>query len=66
MKVEIHSIIDQTFYVANSVESCKDNTDKSIFEEVVKSNDVVTMGMYIGKPIYSPFDDTMELHNSIA
>jgi hypothetical protein len=50
MKVKIHDLNDGSIYVAKSVEDCKDSTDKSVYQEVVSSGEVITMGKVIGEP----------------
>jgi hypothetical protein len=51
MKVKIHDLNNHTNYIAENESDCKDATDKSVFQEVVRANDVITMGKVIGEPL---------------
>lgn len=51
MKVKIHDIEKGTSYIATKEADCKDATDRSIYQEVVRFNDVITMGKFIGEPL---------------
>lgn len=38
-------------YIARSQADCKDATDLSVYREVLRSADVITMGKIIGEPL---------------
>lgn len=43
---------DAYAYIAKTEKDCKDDTDKSLFQEVVKHMDCITMGMFVGIPYF--------------
>jgi len=50
MKVKIIdlSTYPETEYIVSDVYSCKDDTDRSVFNEVIRLQTTVTMGKIIG------------------
>lgn len=59
MKVELLDIRMGTQYIAEHVTDCQDSTDASVFREVLRCGDVVTMGMTVGRPIYDEAKATL-------
>lgn len=56
MKVEINVLApvnsneENQVYVVSSRDECRDATDRSVFDLVVETGDVITMGCVIGRP----------------
>jgi hypothetical protein len=51
--VNLHEVGNESYtYFAKSEADCKDSTDKSIFQEVVRHMDCITMGMFVGVPVF--------------
>ncbi len=53
MEVEVNELWgERRTYILKSVEDCKDDsTLKSIYELVVETNDVITMGQFVALPV---------------
>jgi len=51
MKVKIHDIENNSFYIANSIKECHDSLDQQIYALCVASKEIITMGKYIGEPV---------------
>jgi hypothetical protein len=51
MRVKIHDLNTWQSYMAEREADCKDATDRSVFREVRRLGDVVTMGKVIGEPL---------------
>lgn len=50
--VKFQMIGEDSSYVAYKKSECKDSCDASAFDEVIKSGEVITMGMLIACPHY--------------
>lgn len=51
MKVIIYNLNSCKRYIAKRESDCKDETDKSVFREAMRSKQIVIMGKVIGDPI---------------
>lgn len=51
MKVKISNIKTGKIYIAGAEQECHDLTDRSLFQEVERSLEVITMGCMIGEPL---------------
>jgi hypothetical protein len=49
-KVWIFDLAKNESYVAKSRAECDGNTDKSVYDEVIRADDTITMGQVIGIP----------------
>ena len=51
--VQLYEVGNESYtYFAKCEADCKDATDKSIFQEVVKHLDCICMGMFVGTPVF--------------
>jgi hypothetical protein len=48
--VQFHDCVTGENYSVRFEKDCKDSTDKSIYREVIRLNDVITMGKTIAWP----------------
>lgn len=44
---------DCSYYVTQSLRNCRDEFDKKLARMVFDTEEVITMGKFIGRPIYS-------------
>lgn len=51
MKIKIHDLSNFTTYIANDIKDCKDDVDKSAYQEAIKGNECIQMGCIIAEPI---------------
>ena len=51
MKVIIHDVSKNGYYLASRLADCRDETDKQVYKLVNETFDVITMGCIIGEPL---------------
>ena len=48
VKVLIHDCYDHSEYIANTVDDCRFDTDRMVYELVLEFGECITMGMIVG------------------